>query len=264
MDLQLAGRRAIVTGASRGIGFAVTRALLAEGVHVALVARGREALDAAIGELSGGPTALAVPADTTDDGQVRAMVYRTVATLGGVDVLVNCAATPGSASSRRQLQEILDDDIRVEIETKVLGYLRCARAVAPDMVSRGWGRIINVSGLAARSAGNVAGSIRNVSVAALTKNLADELGPFGINVTVVHPGPTVTERTPALVQAAAAAQGISAEDALARMASGVSIGRLVTAAEVADVVTFLASPRSVAINGDAVVAGGGARGAIHY
>ncbi len=265
MDLQLADRRAIVTGASRGIGLAVARNLVSEGVHVALVARGAEALDAAIEELSGqGPTALAIPTDTTDDGQVRAMVNRTVATLGGVDVLVNCAAAPGSASSRRQLQEILDDDIRVEIETKVLGYLRCARAVAPDMASRSWGRIINISGLAARSAGNVAGSIRNVSVAALTKNLADELGPFGINVTVVHPGPTVTERTPAMVQASAAAQGINEEDAMVGMASGVSIGRLVTAAEVADVVTFLASPRSVAINGDAVVAGGGARGAIHY
>jgi NAD(P)-dependent dehydrogenase (short-subunit alcohol dehydrogenase family) len=265
MDLQLAERRAIVTGASRGIGLAVARNLVSEGVHVALVGRGAEALDAAMEELSGhGPTTVAIPTDTTDDGQVRAMVDRTVATLGGVDVLVNCAAAPGSASSRRRLQEILDDDIRVEIETKVLGYLRCARAVAPDMASRSWGRIINVSGLAARSAGNVAGSIRNVSVAALTKNLADELGPAGINVTVVHPGPTVTERTPALVQASAAAQGISEEDALAGMASGISIGRLVTAAEVADVVTFLASPRSVAINGDAVVAGGGARGAIHY
>jgi NAD(P)-dependent dehydrogenase (short-subunit alcohol dehydrogenase family) len=265
MDLQLADRRAIVTGASRGIGLAVASNLVSEGVHVALVARGAEALDAAAQRLSHlGPTVLAVAADTTDDGQVRAMVDRTVATVGGVDVLVNCAAAPGSASPRHHLKDILDDDIRLEIETKVLGYLRCARAVAPDMASRGWGRIINVSGLAARSAGNIAGSIRNVSVAALTKNLADELGPSGINVTVVHPGPTVTERTPAMVRASAAAQGMSEEDALAKMASPVSIGRLVTAAEVADVVTFLASPRSVAINGDAVVAGGGARGAIHY
>ena len=89
--------------------------------------------------------------------------------------------------------------------------------------------------------------MRNVAVAAMTKNLADELGPSGINVTVVHPGPTVTEREPAPA-----------------LAASVSIGRLVTAAEVADVIIFLASPRSVAINGDAIAVGGGTAGAIHY
>jgi NAD(P)-dependent dehydrogenase (short-subunit alcohol dehydrogenase family) len=89
--------------------------------------------------------------------------------------------------------------------------------------------------------------VRNVAVAAMTKNLADELGPLGINVTVVHPGATVTERVPP-----------------ASLASNVSIGRLVTAAEVADVVCFLASPRSVAINGDAITVGGGTPGPIYY
>ncbi len=132
------------------------------------------------------------------------------------------------------------------------------------MIAGGWGRIINISGLAARSAGLPSGSIRNVAVAALTKNLADELGPSGINVTVVHPGATVTERTPAQVAAHAAAHGITEAEAAARLAAAVSIGRVVTAAEVADVVAFLASPRSLAINGDAIAAGGGAPGAIHY
>jgi NAD(P)-dependent dehydrogenase (short-subunit alcohol dehydrogenase family) len=187
-----------------------------------------------------------------------------ITTFGGVDLLVNSAAAPGSSSPRRLLGEILDDDIRIEVETKVLGYLRFARAVAPDMASRGWGRIINISGLGARSTGNIAGSIRNVSVAALTKNLADQLGPSGVNVTVVHPGATVTERTAGMLRASAEADGISEDDALVRLASGVSIGRLVTAAEVADVVAFLASPRSVAINGDAVAVGGGTLGVIHY
>jgi NAD(P)-dependent dehydrogenase (short-subunit alcohol dehydrogenase family) len=152
----------------------------------------------------------------------------------------------------------------VEVETKVLGYLRCARAVAPYMIDRGWGRIVNISGLAARQAGSTAGSIRNVAVAAMTKNLADELGPAGVNVTVVHPGMTVTERTPGMIARNAAALGVDEAEAEARMAADVSVGRLITAAEVADVVCFLASPRSVAINGDAIAAGGGARGAIHY
>ena len=106
--------------------------------------------------------------------------------------------------------------------------------------------------------------MRNVAVAAMTKNLADELGPSGINVTVVHPGLTRTERTAGLVQAQARAQNLSDQDIEKRMADGNSIRHLVDAAEVADVVAFLASPRSIAINGDAIAAGGGARRSIHY
>ena len=128
----------------------------------------------------------------------------------------------------------------------------------------GWGRIVNVSGLAARQTGNAVGSMRNIAVAALTKNLADELGPHGINVTVVHPGLTRTERTAPMVAARATAQGVSRQDVEAQLAAGNSIQRVVDASEVAAVVAFLCSPRSRAINGDAIAVGGGARGSIHY
>lgn len=93
--------------------------------------------------------------------------------------------------------------------------------------------------------------------------LADELGRSGINVTVVHPGMTVTERTPAMVEQIARARAVTPEETVRALSEGIAIGRLVTAAEVADVVTFLASPRSVAITGDAIAVGGGARGAVH-
>jgi NAD(P)-dependent dehydrogenase (short-subunit alcohol dehydrogenase family) len=112
------------------------------------------------------------------------------------------------------------------------------------MRARGWGRIINISGLAARQTGNAVGSMRNVAVAALSKNMADEWGPHGIQVTVVHPGLTRTERTAPLVAARAAGQGVSAAQVEAQMAAGNSIHHLVDAAEVADVVVFLCSPRS--------------------
>ncbi len=116
-----------------------------------------------------------------------------------------------------------------------MGYLRTAREVAPHMIKAGWGRIINVSGLGARQTGSIIGSVRNVAVAALTKNLADELGPKGINVTVVHPGLTRTEKTPGVIAARAAAGGISAEEVEKRMAAPVIlVGRLVDASEVAD------------------------------
>jgi NAD(P)-dependent dehydrogenase (short-subunit alcohol dehydrogenase family) len=262
VDLQLTGKRAIVTGGSRGIGFAAAAALAAEGAAVAVVARNAEQLDAAARRLPG--RALAVVADTSDDDSVRAMVARVAEEFGGVDILVNAAAQPASPNTTGGLSGVADDDLRAEVETKVLGYLRCARAVAPHLVEQGWGRIVNVSGLAARQATSIVGSIRNVAVAAMTKNLADELGPAGVNVTVVHPGLTVTERTPGMVAEYARARDIDASEAERLLAAGVTIGRMVTAAEIGDVIAFLASPRSVSINGDAIAVGGGAKGSIHY
>jgi NAD(P)-dependent dehydrogenase (short-subunit alcohol dehydrogenase family) len=103
-----------------------------------------------------------------------------------------------------------------------------------------------------------------VAVAAMTKNLADELGQDGINVTVVHPGVTVTEKTPANLAELAGRAGVSPAEVERRLGAGTSIGRLVTAGEVANVVTFLASPRSVAVNGDAIAVGGGAVGPVYY
>jgi NAD(P)-dependent dehydrogenase (short-subunit alcohol dehydrogenase family) len=132
------------------------------------------------------------------------------------------------------------------------------------MAAQGWGRIINIASLGARMTGWIVGSIRNVSVAALTKNLADELGPSGINVTVVPPGWTRTENTPAVITASAAASGASLEETERQISARIAIGRIVDAQEVAYVVAFLASPKSVSITGDAIAAGGGAKGVIYY
>ncbi|MEU9309623.1 SDR family oxidoreductase [Streptomyces sp. NPDC048256] len=259
MDLQLDGRRAVVTGGSRGIGFAVARALAAEGADVALVARNGEALEKAAAQLAADSRGrvIAVAADTGDDTSVAEMARTVVEQLGGVDILVNAAARPNSGT-------IAEEDFETEINVKVRGYLRTVRAFAPLMREQGWGRVINIGGVAARQTGSVVGSVRNIAVAAMSKNLADELGPHGVNVVVVHPGPTRTEAFEQHVQTLARARGVSVEEAERLAASMVSIGRMVTAEEVADVVAFLASPRSVALNGDPVVASGGMRGPIHY
>ncbi|HSB22333.1 MAG TPA: SDR family NAD(P)-dependent oxidoreductase [Burkholderiaceae bacterium] len=267
MDLQLAGKRALVTGGSRGIGKAVARALALEGCDVALLARNEAALAASAAELAAvsGRTVVGVRGDTTRDDEVKAAVTAAVQQLGGgIDILVNAAAEPAGFAAPPKLGEITAAYFQAEMDTKVMGYVRCAREVAPGMRSRGWGRIVNISGLAARQTGNAVGSMRNVAVAALTKNMADELGPFGINVTVVHPGLTRTERTAPLVAARAAAQGVAPEAIEQQMAAGNAIQHLVDAGEVADVVAFLCSPRSRAIHGDAIAAGGGAPRAIHY
>lgn len=259
MDLQLTGRRAVVTGASRGIGFAIGRALATEGAAVALVSRDSQVIEQCAARLRAetGAQVAGIAADTGDDASVAAMAKDAARQLGGVDILVNNAATmnPGT---------IPEDQLEAEINVKVRGYLRCVRAFAPAMAERGWGRIINIGGLAARHSGSVTGSIRNVAVAAMTKNLADELGSSGINVTVVHPGATRTESFLARTERLALARGVSAGEVEKETAAAVSIGRMVTPEEVASVVAFLASPLSVALNGDALIASGGARGAIHY
>ena len=265
MDLGLDGKRAIVTGGSRGIGKAVARTLATEGCDVVVAARHEGPLAEAAATLSAetGRRVEPVTVDTGDDESVRAMVAGAVDVLGGVDILVNSAAAPLGQSAPPKLADVTQELFWADMNVKVLGYLRCAQAVAPHMAAAGWGRIVNISGLGARTTGAVIGSMRNVAVAALAKNLADELGPLGINVTVVHPGLTRTEATPGVIARTAEARGISPEEAERSLVRN-SIGHLVDAAEVADVVAFLASPRSIAITGDAIACGGGHPGAIYY
>jgi len=265
VDLELRNKAAIVTGGSRGIGKAVARALAREGASVVIAARSREALEATAAELAEETGSRVEPfvADTTDERAVQELVDATVSAFSGVDILVNCAAPVGSSVAFR-LPEVTQDAFQGQLDVKVLGYLRCIQAVAPHMMRKGWGRIINVSGLNARHAASIIGSVRNVAVVALTKTVADELGPHGINVTVVHPGLTLTEQYLAQADAQAKAEGVERAEILQRRFARNSLKRVLNADDVAHVVVFLASPKSVAINGDVIAAGGGVPGAIYY
>jgi len=266
MDLELKGKVAIVTGGSRGIGMAIGRVLTAEGANVALVARNKAALDGAAAEISkqAGGEAKGFMCDTTDDAAVKKMVADVVATFGRIDILVNCAAKPSGQSRPPTLGEITTEEFWDHMNTKVMGYLRTAREVAPHMIRQGSGRIINVSGLGAKHVGTTIGSIRNVGVAALTKNLADELAPHGVQVLCVHPGLVRTEATPGVIAAQAKVQGVSEAEIEKRMSGRNLVRKIVTAEEIAHVVAFLASPKAIAINGDAIPAGGGTPGSIYY
>jgi NAD(P)-dependent dehydrogenase (short-subunit alcohol dehydrogenase family) len=266
MDLELNGKVALVTGGSRGIGLAIGRLLAAEGANVALIARSKAALDGAAAQIAGqgAGAAKGFVCDTTDDAAVKAMVADVVAAFGRVDILVNCAAKPSGQARPPTLGEITTEEFWDHMNTKVMGYLRTAREVAPYMIRQGSGRIVNVSGLGAKHVGTTIGSIRNVGVAALTKNLADELAQHGIQAVCVHPGLVRTEATPGVVAAQAKAQGVSEAEIEKRMAGRNLVKRIVTAEEIAQVVAFLASPKAIAINGDAIPAGGGTPGSIYY
>ncbi|MDA0988836.1 MAG: SDR family NAD(P)-dependent oxidoreductase [Chloroflexi bacterium] len=266
MDLELSGKTAIVTGGSRGIGKAIARDLALEGVDVAISARTKEPLEAAALELSRetGRRIVPVQVDTGDDESVRGMVRAAADALGHLDILVNCAAQPGGGAPPPALSEITDEHFWSDMNIKVMGYLRCARETAPYMIQQGWGRIINISGLAARQSGSTIGSMRNVALVAMTKNLADELGSHGINVTVVHPGMTRTERTPGTLEGQSQRLGITVEEAEQRMAASNSVRRIIDASDISYIVAMLASPRSIAINGDVIAAGGGTVRSIYY
>jgi len=262
MDLQLTGKRALIVGGTRGIGLAAGRALGAEGAVVVLAGRTHRPEVAAAVAAETGARVEALTVDNRDDASVRTLVERTVEMVGGVDILVNTAAAPWTSDMDTPASETGDDAMREQFEAKPLAYLRAARAVAPHMTAQGWGRIINVSGLGGRGGGAVAQTVRNISVAAITKNLADELGPHGINVVVVNPGLTRTERLTERLTSQAAAGGTTVEELERGMTRNV-IRRMVDASEVADVIAFLASPRSIAITGDAIAVGGGVPGPIY-
>ena len=266
MDLELKDKVAVVTGGSRGIGKAISWSLAQEGARVAVVARDVSALDATAAEITRatGSAVKAFQADTGSDAAVKAMVQGVLAAFFRIDILVNCAATAGGQTRAPKLAEMTDEAFWAEMNIKVMGYVRTAREIAPLMAKQGGGRMINISGLAARSAGSIIGTIRNISVAALTKNLADELGPQGISVVCVHPATTRTEKTEDTFARQAKAQGVSTDEIEKRMAARNLIGRLITAEEIGHVVAFLASPKSIAINGDVIATGGGTPGAIYY
>ena len=287
MDLELSGKRALITGGSRGIGKAIALELAREGVDIAIAARDLDALDDAARDiapvmgsrhvsaqafgpgrrarrydLSGvGRKLVSVRADTTNDDDVQTLVDITADELGGIDILVNNAAAPGGLVGGG-LAHANTDDLLADIDTKVVGYLRCAKAVAPHMQRAGWGRIIIIGGLAARNAGTYSG-LRNLSLVHMTKTMSSELGQFGITVNTVHPGTTITERSGPMYEAQAQQQGITREEVEAQVASGISIGRIIDAAEVAYVVTFIASPKAGSVTGEAIATGGGVGSAVH-
>jgi NAD(P)-dependent dehydrogenase (short-subunit alcohol dehydrogenase family) len=263
MDLKLTGKTALVTGGSRGIGRAVASRLASEGANVVIVARDEARVRATAEELNASPggKVVGLVADMGSEVDVRRMVAEATAAIGPISILVNNAATAAGRAKPPVLAEITRDKLITEIDVKVLGYLFAAQAVAPTMAEAGWGRIINVAGLAARSSGSTIGSIRNVAVAALTKNLADELGPNGINVTCVHPGLTRTRSLEEAVDDNDRALLASIEE---RIVKGNAIRSMIDADDIAVIIAFLASPLSLAINGDAIVCGGGSPGAIYY
>jgi NAD(P)-dependent dehydrogenase (short-subunit alcohol dehydrogenase family) len=270
MDLGLQGKRAIVTGGGRGIGKAIALELAREGVDLAIVSRSMEQLEATARELTDetGRRVIPLEADVTSKEQVDSMVAQAAERLGGLHILVNSAALPGGTATG-PIDTIIDEELLHDFDVKYVGALRCARAALPHLKAQGWGRIINISGTNARTAGNLSGGARNVSLVHFTKTLAVQFGRYGITVNCIHPGTTRTERTPDLLATRAGQMGITPEEVERRdfahgSLRGNAIGRMVDAAEIAYLTVFLASDKAWAVTGEVIVATGGAGQAVYY
>jgi NAD(P)-dependent dehydrogenase (short-subunit alcohol dehydrogenase family) len=264
LDLQLAGKRAIVTGGSAGIGWAIARQFALEGVDVAVCSRSIDRARSAIAEMAvdGGGRLIPIQLELKDVESVRSAVAEVAAEFGGIDILVNSGAEV-SGNVAEDFEHITDEFIMGGFEDKFIGILRMCREVVPFMRENGWGRVINLAGSTARVAGSIGAGARNAAVTHLTKDLSVELGHQGINVTAIDPYTTVTKGFESRVGRMAARHGRGVEEHLAAISARTSIGRLVTADEIADFAAFLASPRSVALTGEVLALTGGVGDAVY-
>lgn len=265
MDLKLAGRRAIVTGGSAGIGFKIARQFALEGIETAVCSRSIDRATAAIAamELPDGVRMLPVEVELRDADSISAMVDRVAQEFGGIDILINSGAEV-SGNVAEDFENITDEFVLRSFEDKFVGILRMCRDVVPHLRRSDAGRIINLAGHTAREAGAISAGARNAAVVNLTKVLSMELGADGITVNAIHPFTTVTNELEGRLENMAARRGRTPEQHLATISARTSLGRLVTAEEIAYFVTFLASPLSVALTGEVVALTGGVGDAVYF
>ncbi|WP_067489735.1 SDR family NAD(P)-dependent oxidoreductase [Actinomadura hibisca] len=263
MDLQLTGRVAIVTGASKGMGLAVVRTLLEEGAKVAAVSRkSSPELDALAG-----PGLLHVPADLMDPAAPALVVERAVETFGALDILVNNAGgpPPGAKLPRFGFTTLADDDWREMFEFNLFAPVRLVRAALPHLLASDAAAIVNVSSGNARQPGpmNYDYNAAKAGLNNLTKGLSEEYGPQGVRVNTVSPGPVRTawwteEGGAADVLAGATGADRDAVlDTVAPQMMNLVTGRLAEPQEVADAIVLLVSPRSGSTTGAEFVVDGG-------
>jgi NAD(P)-dependent dehydrogenase (short-subunit alcohol dehydrogenase family) len=257
MNLAMNDKKAIVTGASEGIGRAIARGLAKEGVDVAICARRKEPLEAAAAEIAKetGRKIFAITADLTKPEDAESFVKKAHAALGRIDILVNNAGSaPGGV-----IEHLSEDDWAQALQLKFMGYVRCMKHVLPIMQKQKKGRVVNLIGNdgVKVSYWEIAPGAANAAGQNLTKSLASQYGKHNISFCAVNPGPVRTERWAGLVKAMARDMKLSYEDADKLAPSSIPLGRIAECDEVANLVTYLASDLAFFVNGTMIEIDGG-------
>jgi len=252
MNLELTGRIAIVTGASRGIGRAIASELAAEGMHVALAARTRADLDAVAASLA--TETLVQALDLREPDAPDRLVAATLERFGSIDVLVNNAG----ATKRGEFRDLTDADWGDGYALKFFGAMRCCRAAWPHLAARK-GAIVNIAGIGGRvgSRDFTIGGTVNAALMNLTKGLADLGKAEGVRINTVNPGFVNTDRLRARIDANAARNGITSAEAAAELARELGVERFGEPEEIARLVAYLASPVAAFCHGANIDIDGG-------
>jgi NAD(P)-dependent dehydrogenase (short-subunit alcohol dehydrogenase family) len=260
MDMGLEGRRCVVTGASRGIGFAVAERLSGEGARVVLVARSAEPLEEAVVRCAAaGGEAEPLVLDVTEPDAGERMVAAATKRFGGLDVLVNNAGT----AKRRALADVTDEEWNAAWELNVMAPMRAMRAALPAMAERGWGRVVNVCSSAGKrpTLGTPEYSVAKAAELSLSRVFSEAYAKQGVLVNAICPGPVQDELWMApgglLDQAMESGGYGSREEALEAVGAGRPVGRLAGSAEIADAIVFLCSERASYVAGAAWSVDGG-------
>ena len=252
MDLGLAGKVAVVTASSKGLGRAVAEELAAEGAKVVICARGEEALRMAAAAMRAqGADVLDVVADVSDSADAKRVIYSAIDHFGKVDILVNNTGGPPSGQFDSLTPEMWDTAAQILLKSVV----EMTRLVLPAMKERRWGRILNVTSVAAKQPidGLMLSNSLRAAVIGFARTLANEVAPFGVTVNNLLPGYTRTDRVEQLARAA----GGAPDAAFAKWEKEIPMGRLGEPREFAALAAFLASERASYITGGSIAVDGG-------
>jgi NAD(P)-dependent dehydrogenase (short-subunit alcohol dehydrogenase family) len=256
--MKLEGQVAIVTGAAKGLGQAISLRLAGEGADLALAAREAPPLEALAGDVRGlGRRALVVPTDVRDEAAVRAMVEAAVHGFGRVDILVNCAGTTGPIET--PVQEIKVEDWDEVLAVNLRGTFLPTKHVAPVMLRQGRGKIVNIAGTSGLRGYKLraAYSSSKWAIRGFTRTVALELGPHGINVNCVAPGIVGGDRMARLCREKARKRGWTPEQVYQEYVQEMALRRVTTAEDVASAVCFLCTDESRNMAGQCVTVDGG-------
>ena len=258
MDLGLASKVALVTGASRGLGKAVAETLAAEGAHVVVASRDQAVLEAAAEDIrsSAKGDVLAVPTDVTKENDVRRLVDAVTERFQHIDILV--ANAGGPPASRFETTDV--EAWRQGLELNLLSTIHLCRAVVPGMRERRSGRIVAITSISVKQPvdGLILSNTARSGVVGLMKSLSNELAPHGIGVNVACPGYTRTDRLVDLAERMSQQDGVPKEAVFKRWTDQIPMGRLGEPEEFASVVAFLCSERASYVSGTCIQIDGGA------